>query len=121
MGLLCTWVWLTAFIIWRVYDKVLGGCWFVLCVIQGSSESAENYRENSTLPSAHNVSSRVSEESNGTSSSVSELHWLDYFENPGNRSSWQNPKASDFKHKRSRQAMWIDSWTTPSWVRVRFE
>ena len=42
--------------------------------------SAENYRENSTLLGAHNVSSRVSKESSSTNSSVSELHWLDYFE-----------------------------------------
>ena len=74
IGLLCAWMWLTAFIIRRVCDKVLGGCWFVLCVIQGSFESVENYRENSTLLGAHNVSSRVSKESSGTSRSVSELH-----------------------------------------------
>jgi hypothetical protein len=50
--------------------------------------------------------------------------WRDYFVSPlnwwDNRMNKQNPKASNFKHKVTRMALWIDGWFAPQWVKDRF-
>ena len=38
-----------------------------------------------------------------------------------NRATRKNPRAPDFKHKVTRQALWIDNWQTPEWVGTKFE
>lgn len=30
----------------------------------------------------------------------------------------RNPKSPDFKHKFTRKALWVDGWSTPSWVKA---
>ena len=37
-----------------------------------------------------------------------------------NRTTRSNPRAPDFKHKRTRRALWIDNWETPDWVWAKF-
>lgn len=49
-----------------------------------------------------------------------EATWNDLFANPDqywdNRRTKRNPKAPDFKHKDTGDALWIDSRQTPDWV-----
>ncbi|KAI5395057.1 protein OSB1, mitochondrial [Lathyrus oleraceus] len=56
--------------------------------------------------------------------SVVEL-WQVFFANPGewwdNRRNKRNPKAPDFKHKDTGEALWIDSRSTPPWVKSQLE
>ena len=37
-----------------------------------------------------------------------------------NWATLSNRRAPDFKHKRTRRALWIDNWETPEWVRAKF-
>ena len=50
--------------------------------------------------------------------------WRQYFSDPSqwwdNWKNKRNPKGPDFKHKVTREALWIDGWYTPRWVRDRF-
>lgn len=56
--------------------------------------------------------------------SVMEL-WQAFFANPGewwdNRNKKRNPKAPDFKHKDTGEALWIEGRSTPSWVNSQLE
>ena len=51
-------------------------------------------------------------------------HWRDLAENPGdwwdNRLNKRSGRAADFRHKISKQALWLDNIRTPEWVRDRF-
>jgi len=29
-----------------------------------------------------------------------------------------NPKSPDFKHKVAKEALWVDGWSTPPWVKA---
>lgn len=46
--------------------------------------------------------------------------WQDLFVNPSDwwdqRTKKKNPRAPDFKHKTTRESLWISSWETPPWV-----
>ncbi|XP_027934755.1 protein OSB1, mitochondrial-like [Vigna unguiculata] len=61
--------------------------------------------------------------SSGTGSVV-EL-WQAFFANPGewwdNRMTKRNPKAPDFKHKDTGEALWIEGRYTPQWVSSQLE
>ena len=50
--------------------------------------------------------------------------WIAYFEDPSrwwdNRASKNNPRAPDFRHKKSKRALWIDGWYSPDWVKEGF-
>lgn len=67
---------------------------------------------------------KASYASNGTTGSVVEL-WQAFFANPGewwdNRRNKRNPKAPDFKHKDTGEALWIDGRSTPPWVKSQLE
>ena len=60
----------------------------------------------------------------GSSSSVAskdvEGRWAALFCSPGdfwdNRATKRNPKAPDFKHKETGEALWVESRNTPAWV-----
>ncbi|ESW16682.1 hypothetical protein PHAVU_007G176800 [Phaseolus vulgaris] len=58
------------------------------------------------------------------SGSVVEL-WQAFFANPGewwdNRMTKRNPKAPDFKHKDTGEALWIEGRYTPQWVNSQLE
>ncbi|KAK7393477.1 hypothetical protein VNO78_22034 [Psophocarpus tetragonolobus] len=60
---------------------------------------------------------------NGTASVV-EL-WQAFFANPGewwdNRNKKRNPKAPDFKHKDTGEALWIEGRYNPPWVKSQLE
>jgi len=49
-----------------------------------------------------------------------EARWTQFFAQPtqywDNRDNKRNPRAPDFKHKDSGEALWIDSYDTPPWV-----
>jgi len=49
-----------------------------------------------------------------------EARWTQFFAQPtqywDNRDNKRNPRAPDFKHKDSGEALWIDSRDTPPWV-----
>lgn len=55
----------------------------------------------------------------------SEALWEEYFDDPSqwwdNRVGKKNPKYPDFKNKSTGDALWIESWLTPSWVKARLE
>ncbi|KAJ7290856.1 hypothetical protein O6H91_05G071700 [Diphasiastrum complanatum] len=46
--------------------------------------------------------------------------WQEFFSDPSqwwdNRLTKKSPKHSDFKHKRTLEGLWVDSWLNPSWV-----
>ena len=54
------------------------------------------------------------------SAHVAEAQWTALFSNPrafwDNREGKRNPRAPDFKHKETGEALWITSKTTPAWV-----
>ncbi|KAJ1417542.1 Primosome PriB/single-strand DNA-binding [Sesbania bispinosa] len=56
--------------------------------------------------------------------SVVEL-WQAFFANPGewwdNRKNKKNPRAPDFKHKDTGEALWIDGRSNPPWVKSQLE
>ena len=75
--------------------------------------------------SSSSSSSFSSSSSSSSSSSTSpmetvEAKWAALFYNPAdfwdNRQGKRSPKAPDFKHKETGEALWIVSATTPSWV-----
>ena len=49
--------------------------------------------------------------------------WEEYFSNPNsfwdNRLNKRNSRAPDFRHKVTRQALWVDGWYTPEWIKER--
>lgn len=55
-----------------------------------------------------------------TMSRSTEARWAEFFAQPSlywdNRTTKRNPRAPDFKHKDSGEALWIDSRDTPGWV-----
>ncbi len=57
----------------------------------------------------------------GDFSSLSEALWASWRENPSewwdNRSTKHSPTYPDFRHKDTREGLWIDSKSTPQWVR----
>ncbi|KAK2455436.1 protein OSB1, mitochondrial [Trifolium repens] len=61
---------------------------------------------------------------NSAGSSVVEL-WQAFFANPAewwdNRKNKRNPKGPDFKHKDTGEALWIDSRSSPPWVKSQLE
>ena len=74
------------------------------------------------MSSTRNCSSR--EEVFGDSSVLKESYWVQYFENRhdwwGNRENKRNPIASNFKHKVTRKALWVNGWFIPDWIKDRF-
>ncbi|XP_027366597.1 protein OSB2, chloroplastic-like isoform X2 [Abrus precatorius] len=66
---------------------------------------------------------KVSYAANNTGSVV-EL-WQAFFANPGewwdNRKKKRNPKAPDFKHKDTGEALWIEGRSNPPWVKSQLE
>lgn len=76
-------------------------------------------------PSFVNGDSIQGERSNSKDNGDFESLWKSYFANPSewwdNRDAKKNPKAPDFKHKISGAALWIDSYSNPSWVKAQFE
>ncbi|TKY52687.1 OSB1 [Spatholobus suberectus] len=68
-------------------------------------------------------SRKVSNAANSTGSVV-EL-WQAFFANPGewwdNRKKKRNPKAPDFKHKDTGEALWIEGRYNPPWVKSQLE
>ncbi|KAG0592855.1 hypothetical protein KC19_1G285400 [Ceratodon purpureus] len=65
-----------------------------------------------------------SRQSGGNSQTIHEL-WEEYFSGPSqwwdNRNRKGNPRAPDFKHKVTGEALWIDGWYTPEWVKEKFQ
>ncbi|KAI5065495.1 hypothetical protein GOP47_0020190 [Adiantum capillus-veneris] len=51
----------------------------------------------------------------------SDLLWKEFFKDPSkwwdNRSSKRSPKQPDFKHKLTKEPLWVDSRKNPSWVK----
>ncbi|KAJ7551523.1 hypothetical protein O6H91_06G018700 [Diphasiastrum complanatum] len=49
--------------------------------------------------------------------------WQDYFSDPSqwwdNRFVKKSPKYPDFKHKRTYEGLWIESWLNPHWVKSK--
>ncbi|KAG0562950.1 hypothetical protein KC19_9G185500 [Ceratodon purpureus] len=51
--------------------------------------------------------------------------WEEYFADPSqwwdNRIDKRNRKSPDFRHKVSRAALWVEWWSTPSWVKAKLK
>ncbi|KAL5136695.1 Protein OSB2, chloroplastic [Glycine soja] len=66
---------------------------------------------------------KVSNAANSTGSVVET--WNAFFANPGewwdNRNNKRNPKAPDFKHKDTGEALWIEGRYNPPWVKSQLE
>ncbi|KAL3033415.1 hypothetical protein AAZX31_02G136400 [Glycine max] len=66
---------------------------------------------------------KVSNAVNSTGSVVES--WNAFFANPGewwdNRNNKRNPKAPDFKHKDTGEALWIEGRYSPPWVKSQLE
>ncbi|KAJ7529945.1 hypothetical protein O6H91_15G072100 [Diphasiastrum complanatum] len=49
--------------------------------------------------------------------------WQEFFSDPSqwwdNRFTKNSPKYPDFKHKRTREGLWVDGWLNPSWVKQK--
>ncbi|KAJ7540213.1 hypothetical protein O6H91_10G005500 [Diphasiastrum complanatum] len=49
--------------------------------------------------------------------------WQGFFSDPSqwwdNRLTKKSPKYPDFKHKRTLEGLWVDSWLNPSWVKEK--
>lgn len=76
-------------------------------------ERLEQVGENLDAGSTHDQRSKAATET--------EKLWQAFFANPSdwwdNRSSKKGPKYPDFKHKLTGEALWIESYTSPSWVK----
>eukprot|EP00250_Pteridium_aquilinum_P007772 c17427_g4_i1 orf=260-685(+) len=50
-----------------------------------------------------------------------EFLWKEYFRDPSqfqdHRSSKRGPRSPDFRHKQTREPLWIDAWHNPLWVK----
>ena len=75
--------------------------------------------------SASNNLDRVVNRIKDTGGSTNEKFWELYFERPedwwDNMETKRHPRGLDFRHKATRQALWIDSWATPDWVKTRLK
>ncbi|KAK7277589.1 hypothetical protein RJT34_22604 [Clitoria ternatea] len=85
-----------------------------------SSLSSQDYESDFA---AAGSGKKVSSAANSTGSVV-EL-WQAFFANPGewwdNRNKKRNPKAPDFKHKDTGEALWIEGRYNPPWVKSQLE
>ena len=119
MQMLVLAIWLLALGVRRICVRVQGLCWGVWVWIARADEGARSGAEG-TAGSQSRVFRRDFETSAGM-----EAHWRDLVEHPhewwDNRLSKPNPRAPDFRHKGSRQGLWLDNARTPTWVRARFE
>lgn len=97
----------------RCCDAVIDVCfWLVLTARQTSFERSP-VPSSSDIPEGRVEATRVSIEQNWDKYFRDTTQWWD------NRRSKVNPRAPDFKHKRTRKALWLDSYYTPEWVRAR--
>ena len=117
-------LWLVVVAVRRACDGVQDACRFLWALTPevGSRVRARN-RDSFAAESEDRV--RVSGGVASGATMTMEECWEHLLHHPkdwwDNRSSRSNPKALDFKHKRTRRALWIDNRQTPEWERARFE
>lgn len=114
--LLCGWLLLE--VVSRVSEWLADVAFF--CMMAGGYRALEDMEALDDEDLAwYAVEARIA----GIGSSV-ERAWAHYFEDPtkywDKRRTWSNPRVPDSKNKRTRQALWINSYYTLDWVKKRF-
>lgn len=114
--LLCGWLLLV--VVRRACDLIGEFCFF--WAANNSREVGEEHHDYVEGETSRVALRRRSDEAG---ESIDEC-WRQYFANPqewwDNRLGKTNHRSPDFKNKRTRRALWIDSYSTPEWVRSRF-
>ena len=107
----------------RACDWMQEGCFQLWLRVQRNKEVAAHGERCWEEATGSRVRVALEGESMRTEALV-EACWRKLVENPeewwDNRVTRSNPKASDFKHKRTQRALWIDNWQMPEWARARF-
>ena len=107
----------------RACDCVQDGCFQLWLRIQKNKEAAAQGER--CRGEAAGSRTRVSQGGENMQTEVLvEACWRQLVENLeewwDNRVTRSNPRAPDFKHKRTRRALWIDNWQTREWAQARF-
>lgn len=120
-------LWFTVMAIRRVCDKLQEGCWFLWKLFQREELRDRTSASATQVDSGIDEPIRISMSANVhrvSDEGALDVFWRDLIENPidwwDNRESRRNPRAPDFKHRITRQALWIDNWQTPAWARAKF-
>lgn len=115
---------LLAMAIRRVVDHVMQVCGWLWTLLQRHDEEVRSGDEVDRSSCFLEGAARDAVKECRFEASV-ETSWRDLVEHPenwwDNRSTRRNPKAPDFKHRATRQALWIDNSRTPMWARRHFE
>jgi hypothetical protein len=116
-------LWLIALAIRRVCGNVQEVCVHLWYLVQGREETMR-YGAGAMQPAGFiGEGARVSKIGAALGTGI-DLYWKHLVDHPeewwDNRVTRRNPRAPDFKHRVSRQALWIDNPQTPDWVRLRF-
>ena len=109
----------------RVCDYMQGACLHLWVLVQGGNGATRLSNELMGAGQSREGFDMVVGNIRPLAKASAEAHWRHLVDNPeewwDNRAIRKNPRAPDFKHKVTRQALWINNWQTPEWVRARFE
>ena len=109
----------------RVCDHLQGTCLHLWVLIQGISGAIHLNNELMDTNQSREDFDRSSGNVRPLAEASMEAQWRHLAERPeewwDNRTTRKNPRAPNFKHKVTRQALWIDNWQTPEWVWAKFE
>ncbi|KAG0578894.1 hypothetical protein KC19_4G057700 [Ceratodon purpureus] len=112
--------WLFFTVVRRWCSAIADTCFFWAVTVGDDTELVEEDVDvvEQPIPVVHRGSTSGARES-------TEECWRQYFANPeywwDNRGGKINTRAPDFKHKVTRKALWIDSYYTPHWVRIKLD